>query len=110
MKELKYLASPLRRGVARVELVLNLPLRLWRNFPTGLSVEREREVEVPNNDSKLGPIRIDAVYPLPIFKTLTGQSDWAVRIARRRGLKVRSSGRRSYVIGREWAEYIANQK
>ena len=61
-----------------------------------------------HQSSDLGPILVDAVYPLEIFKRLSGQSVWGLRQAKRRGLRVRTCGRRSYVIGRDWAEYLAN--
>lgn len=57
----------------------------------------------------LGEIAADRSYPLPTFQTLAGLSAWAMRMARRDGLKVRTVGRRKYVIGRDWLEYLAKQ-
>jgi hypothetical protein len=54
----------------------------------------------------LGEIRSDVIYPLPVFQRLAGLSAWALRQARRRGLKLRIVGRRKYVIGRDWLAHL----
>ena len=51
-------------------------------------------------ESTLAPIERDAAYPLPLFSKLTGLGEWGVRRARARGLRVRRSGRRKYVLAR----------
>ena len=55
----------------------------------------------------LGAISVAETYPLPIFQRLTGLSSWAFRQAKRRGLKVKTVGRRKYVRGSDWEEYLA---
>jgi len=52
-------------------------------------------------------ISADRVYPLPVFKTLAGLGDHALRTARRNGLKVTYAGRRGFVRGSDWLEYLA---
>jgi hypothetical protein len=52
-------------------------------------------------------IRRDAVYALADFLAITRLSDAAMRSARRSGLKVRRLGRRSFVLGEEFATFIA---
>jgi hypothetical protein len=56
--------------------------------------------------SNLGPVYSAAVYPLDVFRSLTGLDAWALRTARRNGLKIRRCGRRGYVIGDEWISYL----
>lgn len=58
---------------------------------------------------QLGAIRADETYPLPLFQRLTGLSAWALRTARREGLKMRTVGRRRYVIGADWLTYLQQQ-
>ena len=58
------------------------------------------------NAATLGPIANDQVYPLETFKRLAGLSHWAMRQARRNGLKVRTAGNRRYVRGIDWSEYL----
>lgn len=54
----------------------------------------------------LEPIDPAKVYPLEIFKRVSGQSDWALRQARRGGLRVTKAGRRKYVRGSDWIAYL----
>jgi hypothetical protein len=56
--------------------------------------------------STLGPVSFDETYDLGTFKRLSGLSDWALRMARRKGLKIRKVGKRKYVVGRDWAEFL----
>ena len=55
----------------------------------------------------LGAISTAETYPLPIFRRLTGLSDWAMRQAKRRGLKIKTVGRRKYVRGSDWETYLS---
>lgn len=54
----------------------------------------------------LGEISAGSTYPLPLFQRLTGLSVWALRQARRRGLKMVVVGRRKFVRGRDWMDYL----
>jgi hypothetical protein len=56
----------------------------------------------------MGEISTEKVYPLPLFMRLTGLSDWAMRQARRRGLKLRTCGRRKFVRGADWHEHLGS--
>ena len=58
---------------------------------------------------RLGPISATEVYPLPLFMRLTGLSNWAMRQARRNGLKLKTAGRRKYVRGADWHEFLATR-
>jgi len=56
--------------------------------------------------SSLGAIQAQAIYTLPEFQRLTGLGDAAMRKARRMGLAVTSIGRRRYVSGKDFYEFI----
>jgi hypothetical protein len=58
----------------------------------------------------LAAVARDRVYPLPLFQQITGLSAWALRSARRGGLKMKTVGRRKYVRGEDWLDYLANVK
>lgn len=55
----------------------------------------------------LAPICSDQSFPLATFKRMTGLNDWALKTARRKGLKVRTVGNRRYVLGADWHAYLA---
>lgn len=57
-------------------------------------------------NNPLGAIAVDQSYPLPLFQRLTGLSTWAMREARKNGLKVKTVGRRRFVRGADWSEYL----
>jgi hypothetical protein len=59
--------------------------------------------------SNLGVIEDNVTYPLEVFKQRAGLSDWAMRMARRKGLKVRMVGRRGYVRGSDWSNYLTQE-
>jgi len=63
-----------------------------------------------HNEPKTGrtlPIRIDEVYTLAEFQHRTRMSRSALRAARRRGLRVNQCGKRCYVVGADWAAFLA---
>jgi len=51
-------------------------------------------------------IRADECYPLPVFKRLSGMGTAALREARRKGLFVRKVGLRSYVLGKDFLDFV----
>ena len=55
----------------------------------------------------LGPIEAGASYPLPIFQKLAGLSAWGLRRAKAAGLRVRTVGRRKFVLGDDWLAFLA---
>ncbi len=57
------------------------------------------------NDPKGIEIRSDAIYDLAALKE-KGWGTQALRTARRRGLTVRRSGRKSWVFGRDLLAYL----
>lgn len=57
----------------------------------------------------VGVISAGEAYSLPVFKSRTGQSDTAIRTARRKGLPIRYSGNRAYILGADWLAFLAGQ-
>lgn len=55
----------------------------------------------------LGPIEANVAYPLETFKRKSGLRDWALKTARRNGLRVRTCGNRRYIIGADWLAYLS---
>lgn len=55
------------------------------------------------------PIRRGESYTLQQFKERTGLGDWAIREARRSGLTVKYQGRKAYITGDDWLDYLAAQ-
>jgi hypothetical protein len=53
-----------------------------------------------------GAIRADVAYTLQELERRLGLGAWAMRQARRHGLKVRRVGRRGFVLGRDAIEYL----
>lgn len=56
-----------------------------------------------------GEIRGDAVYTLEEFERRTQLGKKSLRTARRNGLAVHRAGRRSYVIGKDFIDYLNTQ-
>lgn len=54
-----------------------------------------------------GIIEADKAYSIKVFQRITGMGTAAMREARKKGLPVRRCGLRSFVIGRDWIEYLA---
>ena len=48
----------------------------------------------------------DVLYPLPEFMRLTGWGRHAMRAARNRGLRVRYTGNRGFVLGGDFIAYV----
>lgn len=57
-----------------------------------------------------GKIRADELYTLPELKRRLSLGDYAMRQARRAGLKVRTIGRRRYVMGADVLQWLSEQK
>jgi len=53
-----------------------------------------------------GTIRADEAYTLVEFSRRTGLKDWAIRSARKHGLRVTKIGNRSFVKGGDFIDYI----
>ncbi len=60
------------------------------------------------NAKELTPIEDGASYPLDDFRRRTGQGYHAMMKARQNGLKVRRQGSRTFILGRDWNEYLAS--
>ena len=52
-------------------------------------------------------IRAGECYPLQTFKQYTGQGTTALRRARQQGLPVRRVGLRSFILGQDWLDFVA---
>jgi hypothetical protein len=59
----------------------------------------------PSRDS-LGMILSDATYTLGEFQRISGLGEAALRKARRQGLVVSRVGRRGFVTGRDFQDYL----
>lgn len=62
-----------------------------------------------DKQTNLGVIRSDDVYPLSIFQKLSGLGAHAVRQARKKGLRVRDCGNRSYILGIDFYRFLDSQ-
>jgi hypothetical protein len=60
----------------------------------------------PNDLARSGVIRPDELYTLPEIVRRTGLGAWALRQARRNGLKVKYSGGRGFVLGRDFIQHV----
>ncbi len=56
--------------------------------------------------STLAPIERGCIYPLSVFSARTGLGGWALRKARRDGLRVVKVGRCKFVRGDDFAAYL----
>ena len=54
------------------------------------------------------PVGIEAgkTYPLSEFKRIAGMGDFALRTARRNGLRIRYTGNRGFVSGQDFLAYL----
>ncbi len=55
---------------------------------------------------QLGPVSLGQVYPLKVFRALTGLGGWALRKAQRDGLRVVTVGRCKFVRGDDFHEFL----
>lgn len=63
----------------------------------------------PPASPSLGVILSEATYPLAEFQKLSGLGEAALREARRRGLVVTAIGRRRFVRGADFYEFVGRQ-
>ena len=54
----------------------------------------------------LAPVSSAETYPLADFKRRTGLGDWGMRQARKNGLRVAKVGKRRFVRGVDWFEFL----
>ncbi|HEY2838258.1 MAG TPA: hypothetical protein VGJ26_03870 [Pirellulales bacterium] len=57
-------------------------------------------------NDRLGSIAPGHSYPLAVFQRITGLSVFAMRRARRNGLKIRTVGRRKFVHADDWHQFL----
>lgn len=60
-------------------------------------------VKTDNRDDVIDPTK---VYPLATFKRIVGYGDWAMRQARRDGLRVIYRGNRAFVRGADFDAFL----
>ncbi len=53
-----------------------------------------------------GIVEVGKSYPLETFKAVCGLGTAALREARKNGLPVRRVGLRSYILGKDWLDYL----
>lgn len=85
---------------------------LWSNRMASKNDEMDsRSGECANTCGSriLGFVDLDAVYAVAEFRRRLGMSDAALRAARRRGLKVLRSGKRAYVCGRDFLDFLREE-
>ncbi len=56
-----------------------------------------------------GVIRLDEIYSLGEFQRRSGLKSWAIRTARRNGLRIIKTGNRLYVRGADFNAFIQQQ-
>jgi hypothetical protein len=56
-----------------------------------------------------GEIQQNGLYSLPEFKKRTGLKEWAIRSARRAGLRVLYLHGRAFIRGADWMEYVGQK-
>ena len=76
----------------------------------GMKLTRSRNMTAAKLSGSIGPIHPGVVYPVETFKQVSGLGRFAFKSARREGLKVRKVGGRRFVLGDEFAEFVAAQK
>lgn len=54
----------------------------------------------------VGEIEPDKLYSLEAFKKASGLKDWALRSARKAGLKMHQAGNRKFVKGQDFIDYL----
>ena len=71
------------------------------SLPKKVVPERDRGETGP-----LGVIRADESYTLEEFMRRVGKKIAGMRSARRAGLRVLREGKQTYVLGRDWIDYL----
>ena len=61
---------------------------------------------MPTSLVSLGEIRADVCYPLESFKAVSGLNKSSLAAARRRGLRMLREGKRTFIIGSDWLNYL----
>jgi hypothetical protein len=64
------------------------------------------EAVIKHRAHSAGEIRSDSVYGLDLFCQLIGFDRAAMRAAEKRGLRVIKCGRRKYIVGSHWREFL----
>lgn len=62
--------------------------------------------ETPTKPERLAPIQTGVAYPQPIFMVRVGMSRAALRQAKQAGLKIRTVGKRNWILGDDWLDFL----
>jgi hypothetical protein len=65
-----------------------------------VKLRRERKPD------QLGPIDSGSIYPSAVFRRLTGMEARSFRLARRAGLRAKRIGRRLFISGKDFADFV----
>ena len=61
------------------------------------------------SEEGLGPVQADCIYPMKLFKQLTGLQDYSIRQVRRRGMRVLKCGKHNFVLGSDFIEFLVRE-
>ena len=62
------------------------------------------------NGRSPGVIRADECYTVPELRRRAALGDYAFREARKAGLRIVEFGRKRYVLGQDWLEFLRQQQ
>ncbi len=72
-----------------------------------LRSEERNQAKKPAQSVDIGTITADCVFTLKEFSRRSGLGEWALRQARRSGLRVLYVHGRGFVRGSDWLDYLA---
>ena len=67
---------------------------------------RAADQQQPAAAVTVGEIDPDKLYSLEAFKHVSGMGDWAMRSARKAGLKMKKIGNRKFVSGKDFVDFL----
>jgi len=59
------------------------------------------------SSQQLGEIQPETLYPLSVFKAVSGLKSTALRTARQNGLPVRYLGGRAFILGGDFIQHVS---
>ncbi len=67
---------------------------------------RAADQQQPVTGVTVGEIDPEKLYSLETFKRVSGMKDWALRSARKAGLKMKRIGNRKFVKGQDFIDFL----